>query len=509
MMRTAVRSLPPEKSTAKLVVLPMFEDKERFRAAATRLQRLAGIMPPQVTSKVFTGKRGQTVLVPSTRRNEQLILGLGMGTVTALTREVLRKTGAAAVSSAISVKAGTIACVEPGSELEGGELPAEALTTEEIAQSLAEGALLAAYRFDKYQTRNADERFAPAEFMMLAASAGRAAALARGAECAGKVCAGVFLARDLANIPGNDLFPDVLAREARALGRHPRVTVTVFDEKKIARLGMGGLMGVAQGSAHAPRFIILEYTPRKTPKKARTVVLVGKGVTFDSGGISIKPSANMGEMKMDMSGAAAVLGTIQVASAQHLPVHLVGLIPAAENLPGSRALKPGDILKHLNGMTSEIENTDAEGRLILADALVYAGRFSPDLVIDLATLTGAVVVALGHFTTGMLGTADDAMRQMEEAGRRTYERVWQLPLFEEYERLIKSDVADVRNTGGRWAGAITAALFLKKFTGTYPWVHLDIAGTAIVEEPSEYIQKGGSGVGVRLLVDFLHHWNNQ
>jgi leucyl aminopeptidase len=211
---------------------------------------------------------------------------------------------------------------------------------------------------------------------------------------------------------------------------------------------------------------------------------------------------------MDMSGAAAVIGTVQAVAKLALPIHLVGLIPATENLPGGRALKPGDILKHLNGMTSEIDNTDAEGRLILADALVYAARYSPDLVIDLATLTGAVVVALGHVATGMLGTAQHAMRQVEEAGLRTYERVWQLPLFEEYERLIKSDVADVKNTGGRWAGAITGALFLKKFTGTYPWVHLDIAGTAITEEATEYTAKGGSGVGVRLLVDLLRHWKN-
>jgi leucyl aminopeptidase len=229
-------------------------------------------------------------------------------------------------------------------------------------------------------------------------------------------------------------------------------------------------------------------------------------VTFDSGGISIKPSANMAEMKMDMSGAAAVIGTMRAASILRLPVRLVGLVPATENLPGGNALKPGDILRHLNGKTSEIDNTDAEGRLILADALSYASRYKPDLVIDLATLTGAVVVALAHLATGMMGTSELHMQQMRAAGDRTFERVWQLPLYEEYDRLIKSDVADVKNVGGRWGGAITAAMFLKHFIGEYPWIHLDIAGTAILEESSEYAPKGGSGVGVRLLIDFLRHW---
>jgi leucyl aminopeptidase len=213
----------------------------------------------------------------------------------------------------------------------------------------------------------------------------------------------------------------------------------------------------------------------------------------------------MAEMKMDMSGGAVVIAALQAAARLKLPVHVIGIVPAAENLPGGSALRPGDILRHHNGMTSEVDNTDAEGRLILADALSYAGRYDPALVIDLATLTGAVVVALGHVATGMMGNDADAMRLLKESGDRTYERVWELPMFEEYEALIKSDVADVKNTGGRWGGAITAAMFLRKFIGPYGWVHLDIAGTSIIEEPTEYTGRGGSGVGVRLLIDFLRH----
>jgi leucyl aminopeptidase len=211
-------------------------------------------------------------------------------------------------------------------------------------------------------------------------------------------------------------------------------------------------------------------------------------------------------MKMDMSGAAAVIGTFKAIAALKLQRHVIGIIPSVENMPSGSALKPGDIITHYNKKTSEVDNTDAEGRLILADALSYAAKFNPDIVIDLATLTGAVVVALGHYATGMMGNDEESMKQLKSAGEKTYERVWELPLFDEYEKLIKSDVADVKNVGGRWAGAITAGWFLKKFIGDYKWVHLDIAGTAILESDQDYTPKGGSGVGVRLLVEFIKNW---
>ena len=214
----------------------------------------------------------------------------------------------------------------------------------------------------------------------------------------------------------------------------------------------------------------------------------------------------MSEMKMDMSGAAAVIGTFEAVARLKLPVHLIGLIPAVENMPGGGSIRPGDILRHYDGKTSEVDNTDAEGRLILADALAYADTYHPAAVIDLATLTGACVVALGHHATGMMGNDNDLMAKLKSAGEKTYERVWELPLFDEYEKLIKSDIADVKNTGGRWAGAITAGWFLKKHVGDYKWVHLDIAGTAILEENLDYTPKGGSGVGVRLLTEFLRQW---
>jgi leucyl aminopeptidase len=324
------------------------------------------------------------------------------------------------------------------------------------------------------------------------------------------VCEATCFARDLENAPGNEIYPESLAAAARSAGTRSGFSVKVLGERNIRSLGMGGLLGVARGSSRPPRLLIMEYRGRRNGQPPAgggggPVVLVGKGVTFDSGGISIKPSAGMAEMKMDMSGGAVVIATMQAAARLKLPVHLIGIVPAAENLPGGSALRPGDILRHHNGMTSEVDNTDAEGRLILADALSYAGRYEPALVIDLATLTGAVVVALGHVVTGMMGNDAEAMRLLKDSGDRTYERVWELPMFEEYEALIKSDVADVKNTGGRWGGAITAAMFLRKFIGPYGWVHLDIAGTSIMEESTDYTTRGGSGVGVRLLVDFLRH----
>ena len=266
---------------------------------------------------------------------------------------------------------------------------------------------------------------------------------------------------------------------------------------------MGALIAVNAGSEEPPRFIILEYG---APSEDRdTLVFVGKGITFDSGGISIKPSGGMEEMKHDMSGAAAVIGAMQSIAMLKPPLHVVGLVPATENLPDGKALKPGDIITALSGKTIEVINTDAEGRLVLADALGYAERFSPAAVIDLATLTGACVVALGHAASGMMGNDEPLQERVRKAGETTGERVWPLPIWKDYHDQIKSHIADVKNTGGRWGGALTAGAFLEKFIER-PWVHLDIAGTAYTESSKSYCPKGATGVGVRLLVQLVRDW---
>ncbi|MGA9117244.1 MAG: leucyl aminopeptidase [Bacteroidota bacterium] len=469
---------------------------------------LMGELPdigPALTSSRFSGKRDEVLVAYPRRAVPGSLLVVGLGPGGELTPERLRRAAASAVAYAKKAKAPSLALMEPDWET---ILPARAsLSREDGVMALWEGALLASYEYRIYKTLPAD---APPRLkkILLAVSRGNVPSRLRDIEQRARiVCGATLLARDLGNAPGNEIYPATLALRARRALEGRGVRVSVLGPPAITRLRMAGLLAVSAGSSRPPRFIMLRWG-RPSPGKP-TVVLVGKGITFDSGGISIKPSAQMAEMKMDMAGAAGVIGTFQAVSRMGLPVHLVGLIPAAENLPGGSALKPGDILRHRNGITSEVDNTDAEGRLILADALSYASVFSPRVVIDLATLTGAVVVALGHEASGMMGNDPLVMEALRASGERTHERVWQLPMFEEYGHLVKSDVADVKNTGGRWAGAITGAKFLEKFIPPSAWVHLDIAGPAIMEKPSAYTPKGASGVGVRLLVDFLSRWDGR
>jgi len=289
--------------------------------------------------------------------------------------------------------------------------------------------------------------------------------------------------------------------QAVAMAERVGISAKLLDRKQLERQGFGALLGVAQGSARDPYLIVLEYLG--STEDARPVALVGKGVVFDAGGISLKPAEKMDEMKMDMGGAAAVLGTLLAAARLQLPVNLVAVVPAVENMPSGTAIRPGDILTSLSGQTIEVLNTDAEGRLILADALTYVGRYQPRVVIDVATLTGACIIALGNHAAAVLGNHDGLIRQLLKAGERSGEKLWQLPLWDEYAAQIKSDFADMKNTGGRPAGTITAAAFLQKFADQYTWAHLDIAGVAWEGSGRAGQPKGGTGFGVRALVEYL------
>jgi leucyl aminopeptidase len=311
------------------------------------------------------------------------------------------------------------------------------------------------------------------------------------------------MARDLVNGPSNQVTPTILAKKAQQIANEHGMEIQVFEVSQVEAMGMGAFVAVAQGSQEPGKFIILEYNKGKG---LDTIALVGKGITFDSGGISIKPSENMDRMKDDMSGAAAVLATLQAASKLQLPFHLVGVMPATENLPSGKAYKPGDILKTLSGQTVEVISTDAEGRLILSDALTYSLRYQPKAIIDLATLTGACVIALGDFVIGLLGNDRSLLKRIEEASMKAGEKTWELPLWEEYFDYLKSDVADFRNVGTRAAGAIIGGIFLSKFVEKIPWVHLDIAGPASIEKERPYVPRGGTGVGVRLLLQLLRDW---
>ena len=502
MIRIEARQESIKTIAVDVAVWFAFEDSDTLNGQLSTLQRLVGeqLLPPEGVP--FSGKERQVLtLFPRKLRTPRLLV-VGLGKSGEISAERIRRGTAIAARAAREMDARSAAVIEPDPSLIARLAPTPRENPAEIlATAAAEGAILGLYRFERYLTRREDWHKDPAVLYVVTESPTRRRGMVVGTAY-GQIAAGACcFARDLVNAPGNEIYPETLAQAARKAGKKSGFKVAVLDERKIRAEHMGGLLGVSRGSHHPPRFVIMEY--HGGPRRQKPVVLVGKGVTFDAGGISIKPSDGMAEMKMDMSGAAVVIATIQAASSLKLPLNLVGLVPATENLPGGSAFKPGDILVHQNGMTSEIDNTDAEGRLILADALAFASRYTPEVVIDLATLTGAVVVALGHIVTGMMGNDHAIMEGLRESGERTYERVWELPLFEEYDRLIKSDVADVKNTGGRWGGAISAAMFLKRFIGEYPWVHLDIAGTAMLPEATDYAPRGGSGVGVRLLLDFL------
>lgn len=371
----------------------------------------------------------------------------------------------------------------------------------DAAQAAAEGILLGLYRFTPYKTLEEDKKGEITDLIIVENRPKLREQIKKGVQTAQIVSRAVYCARDLVSTPSNDMTPSILADRAEAIAREVHLTFEVLNETAMEKLGMQALLGVARGSAEEARLIILEYKGGK--KNDRPVVLVGKGITFDSGGISIKPSDKMDEMKADMAGGAAVIGAIKAAADLKLPLNVVAIVPSTENLPGGRAYKPGDVLKTMSGLTIEVKNTDAEGRLILADALTFAKKYKPAAMIDIATLTGACVVALGEYLAGMMGTDEDLKKQISAASDATGEAVWELPLWHEYDELIKSDVADIKNAGTRAGSTITAALFLKRFVGDCPWVHLDIAGPALLSKDKPYIPKGASGIGVRLLVQFL------
>ncbi|MDX8397269.1 MAG: leucyl aminopeptidase [Mariprofundaceae bacterium] len=380
------------------------------------------------------------------------------------------------------------------------ELEVKGVSLSDKVQAIAEGIWLGLYKFDKYQSKKtADKRALTSVHIMLRTDADLAEAEAAVGR-AKAISSGTNFARDLGNEPGNVCTPEWLGEQALSLS-HDKLTVTVMDKAAIEKAGFTALLAVNQGSAKEPRFIVLQYNGG--PKDSAPVALVGKGLTFDAGGISIKPAGGMDEMKFDMCGSAAVLGIFKAVTEMSLAVNLLGVIPSTENLLGAAAYKPGDIIKSYKGINIEVLNTDAEGRVILCDALAYAVEQKPAEIIDFATLTGACVVALGGQATGLLGTGEKVKQGLKAAGDHTHDRVWELPMFEEYQEQIESKIADIKNTGGREAGTITAACFLSRFVEDVPWAHLDIAGTAWNMKGTDISPMGATGASVRLLVEYL------
>jgi len=441
----------------------------------------------------FTGKVGQTLALDGAAGALEVLVGLGERT--GLGRDGLRRAGAALVRAASE-------CASASFDLDGA-VPA-GLDLATAARSVVEGAALAAHRYVRYKSHDD-----PPALGRLVVVAGDAAAAGRGVERGTVVAEAVILARDLVNTPAADLTPVGLADAAGEVARREGLSIEVLGEEEITAERLGGLLGVARGSAEPPRLVRLTYEPPPADDgaSAPTVALVGKGITFDSGGLSLKPAGSMTTMKTDMSGAAAVLATLGACRRLGVGVRVIGLLPATENMPGGRATKPGDVLTARNGKTIEVLNTDAEGRLVLADALSLAAEERPDAIVDLATLTGACVVALGRSIAGVMGNDDRLVTALREAGARAGEPSWHLPLPSAYRKLIDSEVADMNNQGtpGQ-AGALTAGLLLKEFVGDVPWAHLDIAGPARSEEDSGYVHKGATGFGVRSLLELLEQY---
>jgi leucyl aminopeptidase len=483
----------PAKVRTDVLAVPIFEGHDLGPGADVVQSQLNGSLERYLTGNGFEAKPGQTIALPVTNGGASAgsVTLVGMGPRDQVTVETLRRAAAAAVRRAS--KAGSLATTLVDAR-------PESMSAAEAAQAVAEGLVLGSYEFLKYKPGG---KPAPLQKVTVLGSTAAAVkdALARGTA----IAEAVNLARDLVNEPGGALNAVDFAAVATRVGRASGLKVTVLDEAAIKRLKLGGLLGVNRGSANAPRFVKLEYTP--TGRRSGNVALVGKGITFDSGGLSLKTADGMETMKTDMSGAAAVLATMSVLKDVGSRVHVTGYIPLTDNMPSGTAIKPGDVLRIRNGKTVEVLNTDAEGRLVLADALSLAVEDGPEAIVDLATLTGAVTIALGMEIAGLFASHDGWGRQVQDAATRAGESVWPLPLPESYRPQITSDVADIRNTGNtRGGGAITAALFLKEFAGDIPWVHLDIAGTARAGGDGPYNRKGGTGFGVRTLVELLAHY---
>ncbi len=504
-MKLQVATGDPLSRKGALVVLGVPE-KEKPSELEKRADGLAGGLLKRIRSSgAFRGEVGSTYHAPLVGKGPAGILLVGLGKISELDLEGLRALGGRIVKTMPKVGAAEAALAAPPFSAQGGDGA--------VAQALAEGILLAEYSFDRLKSKKKeDEKKPKAEKIVIFAPEEGVSAARRGAARAEKIAAAAALARDLVSLPANVATPSYVARRASGLakakgaGKNP-VACRVLGRAAIEKEKMGSFLSVSRGSVEEPKLVVLQY--KGGGPKGKNVVLVGKGITFDSGGLSLKPSSAMDDMKIDMSGAAAVIGAVKAAADLGLKVNVVGLTPLCENMPSGAATRPGDVVTSRSGKTIEILNTDAEGRLILADALDYAKKFKPDALVDLATLTGACMVALGLRCAGLFTRDDELAEKLTEAGERSGERVWRLPLWKEYREDMKSDIADIKNIGNRWCGAITAAAFLGEFVDDeVSWAHLDIAGTATAEKGTAYIAKGASGFGVRLLVEFLKEYES-
>ncbi len=490
-MEFSIKSGSPEKQRSACVVVGVFESRKLTLPAELLDKAAKGYISDIVRRGDMDGKAGSTLLlhnVPGTLSDRVLLIGLGKE------KEFHEKEFGSAIRTAVKTLNETGAF---DASLFLTELSVRKRSVAWRVRQCAMIALDATYRFDQFKSKK-DEVRRPLRKLTLGIERRNELALAEEALAQGiAIAEGMAVARNLGNLPPNVCHPTHVAEQAQAMAREFKLHCEVLERADMEKLGMHSLLSVAQGSHQPPKLIVLSHQGGKAGEKP--VVLVGKGVTFDTGGISLKPAPDMDEMKFDMCGAAGVLGTMHTVARLKLPINLTVIVPATENMPGGGATRPGDIVTSMSGQTIEILNTDAEGRLILCDALTYAERFEPDTVIDVATLTGACVVALGSVASGLFANKETLARELLEAGEEAHDRAWHMPLWDDYQELLKSPFADMGNIGGRWAGAITAACFLSRFTKKFKWAHLDVAGTAY----KSGADKGATGRPVPLLAHYL------
>lgn len=505
MVRVSVQAGAIAAFDADAWVVDHFKGGKLQPSAAAADAAAGGAIARCLAAGDFKGKLGEiAVLYPPNAPTPRILL-VGLGEKAKLTLDGVRRAAAKATRRAKDLGLAKVAFAPLGAGV-------ARIDAADGGRAVAEGVVLAAYEFKLYKSGKDKDPDEPdralEEAVVVEPDRRRADSMRKGVAVGTVVAESVNVTRDIATVSGREAHPVAIAKRVAAMAKETGLKIQVLGRKECEKEGMGAFLGVNQGSAQEPAFVVLEHTPKR--KSAPTVVVIGKGITFDTGGISIKPAGDMDHMRFDKCGAAAVFGILRAAALLDLPVHVVGLTPLTDNMPGGNAYKPGDILTAANGKTIEVLNTDAEGRLVLADALAYADRFKPDAVLDLATLTGAASIALGTQAIAIMGTDSRLLRRIEAAAEATHERVWELPFWEEYDEQIASKVADVKNIGGRNAGTIIGGRFLAKFAGDWPWAHLDIASTAWNDSKPEfngdYSPTMATGVGVRLVVEMLKDW---
>jgi len=500
-VKMTARNVDFSECKTDVLVVGIFSDAKKLDSLNAQLdKKLAGAIGRLIKLGDFKGAEKTSAIVYGNEKiGARRVLLVGLGEKDKATLDTIRKATAHAAKKSVEIKAKTVALALHNAFGRRFDLSA-------VGRASGEGAYFGSYQYDEYVTESQNGRLDSLKVELIEPDPGKLRELKKGLAVGSIIGRAQSYARTLTNRPGNVIYPATLAAAAKEAARgSKRLSCTVFDKKQMTAKGMGGVLAVGSGSQHEPRFIILKYNPAniRAANKLPVVALVGKAITFDSGGISIKPAANMEEMKLDKTGGIAVISTLKAAAELELPVRLYGLIPSAENLPGGSSYRPGDIINTFSGKTVEVQNTDAEGRMILCDALAYAVKQKCDVIIDIATLTGACMVALGTYKAGLMGNDNELIKQIQKASEDSGEKVWPMPSDDEYAEEMRSKIADLKNIGSKWGGACTAAAFLRQFVGDAKWAHLDIAGMDMFQNPTEYSAVGSSGFGVRLLTTYL------